>query len=169
MSSKPPRKCAVFSFSVTCYCFGMKILLISVGKKHDETVEAGILEFEKRLGADHSIEWKIIPSSVMKEEGEAILKSLKEDDFVVALDQKGKEMETREVSEWLNKLQGQGIKRLVFVIGGAYGLDGSVLARANFTWSLSKLTFPHQLVRLVLLEQLYRAFSILKGSKYHHQ
>lgn len=147
----------------------MKILIISVGKKHDDTVQAGILEFEKRLGVDHSIEWKIIPSSTMKDEGEIIERTFKEGDFIVALDDKGKEMETREVSEWINKIQVEGTKRLVFVIGGSYGLDSSVFTKARVRWSLSKLTFPHQLVRLILVEQLYRAFSILKGSKYHHE
>ncbi|MFM2357615.1 MAG: hypothetical protein RJA61_352 [Candidatus Parcubacteria bacterium] len=147
----------------------MKILIISVGKKHDDTVQAGILEFEKRLGADHVIEWKIIPSSTMRDEGEIIERAFKEGDFIVALDDKGKEMETREVSEWLNKIQVEGSKRLVFVIGGSYGLDSLVFTKARVSWSLSKLTFPHQLVRLILVEQLYRAFSILKGSKYHHE
>jgi len=147
----------------------MKILLISVGKKHDEMVREGILEFEKRISAYYPVEWKIIPSSTISDESEAIQKSFKDDDFVIALDQKGKEIETREFSERLDTLFGQGGKRMIFVIGGAYGLEGSVLARANFTWSLSKLTFPHQLVHLILLEQLYRAISILKGSKYHHE
>lgn len=147
----------------------MKIFIISVGKKHDEIVQEGIVEFEKRLGANHDIEWRIIPSSSIKDEAEAIQKSFKEGDCIVALDEKGKEVTTKELSEWLDKKQVDGVRRLVFVIGGAYGLEDSILNQSHLKWSLSKLTFPHQLVRLILLEQVYRAFSILTGSKYHHE
>ena len=147
----------------------MKLLFIAVGKKHDELVENGVAEFTARLGRYVPIEWKIIPASNTKEEAEKILKSADQADTLVALDEKGKALSTIALSDYIEKSMSSGTKRLIFVIGGAYGLDQSVRDRAQIIWSLSPLTFPHQLVRLILSEQIYRAFTLIKGEKYHHE
>ena len=93
---------------------------------------------------------------------------LQRDDFLVALDERGKEMDSVQLSAFLQLRANESTRRLVFLIGGAFGIDAPVLQRANLIWSLSKLTFPHQLVRLILSEQLYRACTILRNEKYHH-
>ncbi len=147
----------------------MKILFIVVGKKHDTLVENGVAEFTARIGRYTHIEWKIVPASNAKEEAEKILHGLDENDTVVALDEKGKMMSTSLLAQYVEKSLAGGSKRLIFVIGGAYGLDQSVIDRAELVWSLSALTFPHQLVRLILSEQIYRAFTVIRGEKYHHE
>jgi len=102
-------------------------------------------------------------------EGKKIIRSLSADDYVVLLDERGKAMRTSELASWMEKLFMLPGKRLVFIIGGPWGFSREVYERADFTLSLSKLTFPHQLVRLLFLEQLYRAFTIIKGEPYHHE
>ncbi len=146
----------------------MKFTFISVGKKNDSDIAGAIEDYTKRIERYFKVEWKIIPSSDEKKEGEQILKSIEMGDFVLALDDMGKELSTEELSEFIEKRMIAGDGRIVFIIGGAYGLSDEVLNRANFKWSLSKLTFPHQIVRLILSESLYRAISILKKEPYHH-
>jgi 23S rRNA (pseudouridine1915-N3)-methyltransferase len=146
----------------------MKIVFITVGKQNDSTLAEAILDYTKRIGRYFEAEWKIIPSSDIKKESETILKSITPGDFLVALDEKGKELGTVELSQFIEKRMIAGDKKLIFVIGGAYGLDGSVLSKANFKWSLSKLTFPHQIVRLILAETVYRSISVIKNEPYHH-
>ncbi len=102
-------------------------------------------------------------------EGEIILNKLQKDDFLILLDENGKQSTSVEFSQFLEKKQMDGTKRLIFQIGGAYGFSEAVYARANYKMSLSKLTFSHQMVRLFFVEQLYRAFTILKGEKYHNE
>jgi len=151
------------------YSHFMKLIFIAVGKKHDPLVENGVAEFTARISRYTPVEWKIIPASNAEEEGEKFLQSISDTDTLVALDEKGKGMTTLVLAEYFGKTLSLGTKRLVFVIGGAYGLDQSIKARANLVWSLSALTFPHQLVRLLLSEQVYRAFTVIKGEKYHHE
>ena len=103
-----------------------------------------------------------------KKEGEMILDWLKEGHCLVALDERGKEMTSEELAEFIQAKANESVKTLVFLIGGAYGLDKVILQRANHKWSLSLLTFPHQLVRLIVAEQVYRACTILRNEKYHH-
>jgi 23S rRNA (pseudouridine1915-N3)-methyltransferase len=146
----------------------MKILIISPGKRHDAMVAEGIAEFEKRLEKKSGIEWSFPTAGTKEEEGAAILKQLKDGDYCVLLDERGKDIDTPGVAKLLDTHLQQGTKRLVFIIGGAFGVDGAVQARANVTYKLSSLIFPHMLVRLILVEQLYRANSILEGGKYHH-
>ncbi len=146
----------------------MKFTLISVGKKNDSDIEAAVADYTKRIGRYFPVDWKIIPTSDVEKEGESILKTLDSGDFVVVLDDKGKELNTIELSEFIEKRMSASDKRIVFVIGGAYGFAENVYKRANFKWSLSKLTFPHQLVRLILAEALYRAISVIKKEPYHH-
>ena len=146
----------------------MKILIISPGKGHDETVAVGIAGYEKRLSRVWPLEWAHPRASDKDTEGSAILKLLKDGDYAVLLDERGQDINTPGLAKLIDaRLQGGG-KRLVFVIGGAFGVSAGVAQRADATIKLSSLVFPHMLVRLVLVEQLYRAHSILQGGKYHH-
>jgi 23S rRNA (pseudouridine1915-N3)-methyltransferase len=157
----------------------MKIALWTLGKPHDAYVKEGIAEFTKRLSKYFSVEWQVIPvpknatllpeAEMKAKEGETIVALLKDDDYLVALDERGKQFTSEGVSQLLAQRADSGTRRIVFLIGGAYGLDAAVLAKAKVQWSLSNLTFPHQLVRLILAEQLYRACTILRNEKYHHR
>ena len=104
-----------------------------------------------------------------RKEGEMILGWLKQDDYLIALDERGKQMSSEKLAAFIQSRANESVKQLVFLIGGAFGIDESVLKRADAKWSLSELTFPHQLVRLILAEQVYRACTILKNEKYHHK
>ncbi len=145
-----------------------KITIITVGKKHSKDIKPLIELYEKRLGKMCDLTWDIIPSSSIDSESLAIEKRINTDDFVILLDETGEMMNNDELAEKLEDLQNTSIKRVVFIIGGAFGVNYNLMIRANLVLSLSKLVFPHQLVRVILIEQIYRSFSILKGSKYHH-
>lgn len=147
----------------------MKFFLISVGKKNDEGINDAVENYTKRINKNIPTSWHIIPSSDINRETKAILKVIEPSDFIVALDERGHELSTVELSQFIEKRMIVGERRIVFIIGGAYGLDEAIIERADFKWSLSKLTFPHQLVRLILSESIYRAFSVLKNEPYHHQ
>jgi 23S rRNA (pseudouridine1915-N3)-methyltransferase len=157
----------------------MKIWFWSIGKAHDAYVKEGVLDFTKRISKYFPVEWTIIPvpknagmlseADLKKREGETILQWLKPDDYLIALDEHGKQLSSEGLSEFLQERASASTKNLVFLIGGAFGLDSSVLKRAQLKWSLSQLTFPHQLVRLILAEQVYRACTILQNEKYHHK
>lgn len=145
----------------------MKIFIISPGKAHDDTVASGIAEYQKRL-RKFDIDWSFPSASDKGTEGASILKLIKDSDYVVLLDEHGKDIDTPGFAKLVDTHLQQGTKRLVFVIGGAFGASDEVKARANTASKLSSLVFPHMLVRLILVEQLYRASSILDGGKYHH-
>jgi 23S rRNA (pseudouridine1915-N3)-methyltransferase len=151
----------------------MPIKILSVGKKHESWVSEGIERYEKRLRTPFSVEWVLLPHSSIEgnrarqEESERILSRLDRDDYVVLLDERGKAIDSPTLSGLL-KEQLDDSRTVVIIVGGAYGVDESVHRRANFIWSLSPLVFPHQLVRLVLTEQLYRAQEIYRGGSYHH-
>ena len=156
----------------------MKIQIITIGKKDEPKYVDAISDFTTRARHYLDTEWKIVsgakdvtaPTEKQKqEEGEKILKILSDDDFVILLDEKGNNISTPVFAELLQKHLNRSTKNLTFIIGGAYGVSQEVLKRANFTWSLSKLVFPHGLARLILIEQIYRAGTILKAEKYHHQ
>jgi 23S rRNA (pseudouridine1915-N3)-methyltransferase len=146
----------------------MKILVISPGKAHDHTVADAIAEYQQRLERRFPVEWSFPSAGDKDAEGQAILKQLKDGDFVVLLDERGKDIDTPGLAVLLDKQMQSGTKRLVFIIGGAYGVSAEVAARADTTIKLSSLVFPHMLVRLMVIEQLYRAVSIIDGGKYHH-
>ena len=156
----------------------MKIQIWAIGKPHDKELKSAIDDFTERCNNYFQVEWNIIPvpknagmmseMDLKKKEGELIMQWLELSDFVVALDERGKQFDSIALSKFIQAKANASIKRLVFVIGGAFGLDEAILKRADHTWSLSQLTFPHQLVRLMLAEQLYRAFTIQKNEKYHH-
>lgn len=147
----------------------MKILFITIGKQNDSLIGDAVSEYTNRINKYFKTEWKVIPTSDIKKEGENILKNIETDDYLIALDDKGKELDTILLSQFIEKRMIDGDKRLVFVIGGAYGISDEVFKRANFKWSLSKLTFPHQIVRLILAESVYRAITVIKNEPYHHQ
>lgn len=157
----------------------MKISFWSVGKNNEAHIKPGVDEFTRRISKYFKVEWTIIPvpknagmlseMDLKKKEGVIILDWLQKDDYLVALDEKGKQMDSEELAAFIQKRANESQKDLVFLIGGIYGLDEIVLKRADYRWSLSQLTFPHQLVRLILAEQVYRACTILKNEKYHHK
>ncbi|MES1159603.1 MAG: 23S rRNA (pseudouridine(1915)-N(3))-methyltransferase RlmH [Bacteroidota bacterium] len=156
----------------------MKIQLWSIGKDHETYVKSGVVDFTKRISRYYPIEWKIIPppknagtlsqGDLNKKEGLILLEGLAKEDFLVALDEKGRQLSSEGLASFIQARANDSVKNLVFLIGGAFGLDEAVLKRANHQWSLSQLTLPHQLVRLVLAEQVYRACTILRNEKYHH-
>ncbi len=108
-------------------------------------------------------------SDLKKREAETILNFLKADDYLVALDERGKELNSEGLAKFIQLRGNESTRNIVFLIGGAFGLDEKLLKAAKLTWSLSPLTFPHQLVRLILAEQVYRACTILQNEKYHHK
>ncbi len=146
----------------------MKLLIISPGKAHDPAIAGSIAEYHKRLGKRFVLEWALPPAGDKDKEGVAILKLIKEGDFVMLLDERGKDIDSPGLAALLDKHLQSGTKRLVFIIGGAFGVAPTVAARADRTLKLSSLVFPHMVVRLVLVEQLYRATTIIDGGKYHH-
>lgn len=151
----------------------MSIRIIAIGKKHEAWVDEGISRYEKRLKRPFDDEWILLPHSsreglaARQEESERLLVRLKPDDFVVLLDERGRLLNSPELASNLLKPL-ESSRQIVVIIGGAYGVDESIHQRANFVWSLSPLVFPHQLVRLILVEQLYRAQEITGGRPYHH-
>ena len=156
----------------------MKVLFYTIGKPDDVNIKQGIDEFTKRIARYYPLEWKIIAppknagsiteNELKTKEAELILGNLKKEDYLVALDERGRMLTSVQLAATIQARANESVKQLVFLIGGAYGIDESILKRANFIWSLSSLTFPHQLVRLILAEQVYRACIIIKGEKYHH-
>ena len=156
----------------------MKLLLWSIGKEHEPYVRPGIEDFTRRLTRYYPTEWSLIPppkgaatlpqDALKKKEGEIILGNLNKEDYLVALDERGGQLSSEKLAAFIQTRANSSNKNLVFLIGGAFGLDNAVLDRADFKWSLSQLTLPHQLVRLILAEQLYRACTILRNEKYHH-
>ncbi|HMI77156.1 MAG TPA: 23S rRNA (pseudouridine(1915)-N(3))-methyltransferase RlmH [Ferruginibacter sp.] len=156
----------------------MKFQFWSVGKNHEPYVKEGIEIFTKRISNYYNAEWNIIPMpkhsgtlsemDLKKKEGEMITGFLQKEDYLVLLDEKGKQLTSEELAGFIQSRANESIKNIVFLIGGAYGVSDMVRKRANYQWSLSKLVFPHQLVRLILAEQIYRACSINRNEKYHH-
>ena len=155
----------------------MRITLMVSGKTRDPFIKEGVEMFRKRL--IHYVPFKIetLPDlkktrnltmkEVQNQEAILMLKWLKSSDYVVLLDERGKEYNSISFAEHLNALEGR-VNHLVFVIGGPYGFSEEIYQRAQARISLSKLTFSHQLVRVIFMEQLYRAYTILKGEPYHH-
>lgn len=157
----------------------MQISFIVVGKTNEDYLKTGIAEYSKRVGRYIKYEYVEIPylkntknlsEKIQKnKEGECILKLINKQDFVVLLDDKGKEFDSIAFSNMLQSRMNQSIKKLVFVVGGAYGFSEEVYNRSNSKLSISRMTFSHQIIRLIFLEQLYRAFTILNNEPYHHQ
>jgi 23S rRNA (pseudouridine1915-N3)-methyltransferase len=155
----------------------MKIKLIVIAKTDKDYLKLGMEEYLKRLKHYCNVEYTELNSgkkyrginSQKDEEGTQMLKEIDPTDILVLLDENGQQFSSLDFSKWIAKRQVASVKKIVFVIGGPYGFSDSVYARANSKISLSQLTFSHQMVRLFFLEQLYRAFTIIKGEKYHHE
>ena len=156
----------------------MKFQFINIGKPHDEALKKAIDDFTKRVNNYYSAEWLIIPpvknaaalpeAELKKQEAKIILNKIKNDDFLMLLDETGKQLTSVELSNFIEQKINTGVRTIVFLIGGAFGVSDEIKQRADFIWSLSKLVFPHVLVRLILAEQVYRACTILRNEKYHH-
>ncbi|MEP6845216.1 MAG: 23S rRNA (pseudouridine(1915)-N(3))-methyltransferase RlmH [Panacibacter sp.] len=156
----------------------MKLQFWSVGKPHEAYIKAGVEDFTGRIGKYFQVEWMIISppknaasfneTELKKQESKLLLQQVLKDDYLVLLDEKGKQITSPELANFIQQRANESTKRIVFLIGGAFGVDEAVKQRANYTWSLSKHVFPHMLVRLILAEQVYRACTILKNEKYHH-
>ena len=150
------------------------IKIIAIGRKHESWITDGLERYQKRLKAPWNVEWVLLPHSAREglvarqEESSTILSRLKDDDFVILLDERGKLLDCPALARQIEQVFPTS-KTPVFIIGGAYGVDDSLTSRADLVWSLSPLVFPHQLVRLILAEQLYRAQEIAAGHPYHHQ
>ena len=157
----------------------MKINLILVGKTTSKEFQSIVDDYSERVTHYTPFEVTVIPElkntkALSQEqqktlEGDAILRQLQDSDYVVLLDEHGKELRSVEFATWMGKKQQTVSRRLVFIIGGPYGFSPTVYERANEKLSLSRMTFSHQMVRMIFIEQLYRAFTILKGEHYHHE
>lgn len=157
----------------------MNIEIWSLGKANDSFIEEGIQYYFGKTRPWNNIELvvlqvpkKLMTSDVVRSkqiEEELILKKLQAHHYLVLLDERGKQLDSIQWSHQFQSCMNQGVKTLVILIGGAFGVSDAVRQKAKQTWSLSSLVFPHQLVRLIVAEQVYRAFSILHHSPYHHQ
>ncbi len=157
----------------------MNIDILAIGKTDSSQVETLVGEYLRRLNFYTKVTWTVLPDpknrrtlsadTQKRQEGALILKQLSEGDWLVLLDEKGKEMRSMEFADWMQKRMNSGVKRLCFVIGGPYGFSKAVYQRANELLSLSRMTFSHQIVRVLFAEQLYRAFTILHNEPYHHE
>ena len=157
----------------------MKIKLLAIGKTDDKHLISLIETYKQRLKHYINFELEIIPDiknvknlsqeQQKEKEGELILKKLTNTDVLLLLDEKGKEMRSIDFAKFLQKKMNSGIKQLVFVIGGPYGFSENIYKKSQGKISLSKMTFSHQMIRLFVVEQIYRAFTILKNEPYHHE
>ncbi|WP_140936671.1 23S rRNA (pseudouridine(1915)-N(3))-methyltransferase RlmH [Sphingobacterium lumbrici] len=157
----------------------MRITLLCIGKTDDKYIQEGIEKYLKRLKHYISFQMVIMPdiknvkniseAQQKEKEAELFLKNITSQDFVILLDEFGKELRSVELSSFLEQKMVSSVQHLVFLIGGPYGFSDLVKQRANYSLSLSKLTFSHQMVRLFFIEQIYRGFSIMKGEPYHHE
>ena len=155
----------------------MKIFILCIGKTHSSYLKEGIGIYLDRLKHYAKVEYLelpdvpnkgLLPEALKQKEGELIMKHLKADDLLFLLDEKGDEFSSREFAALLQKRMNSGLKQMVLVTGGAFGFSKEVYQRAEGKISFSRMTFSHEMIRLLLTEQLYRGFSILKGEGYHH-
>jgi len=157
----------------------MKITLLLVGKTSDDYIQKGMDNYLKRMKRYISFSVEMIPAlknakslskdQIKDKEGQLILSKISETDFLLLLDENGKEMSSVGFSEYLKKMMLQSVKNLVFVVGGAYGFSPQVYERGNSKLSISQMTFSHQIIRLIFMEQIYRAFTIINNEPYHHE
>lgn len=158
----------------------MKITVITVGKIKEKYLKDAIAEYSKRLSKYCKLEIievldektldnasEVMEDAIRAKEAERILKYVKEDAFVITLEINGKQLSSEELADKIDKLGVKGTSHIIFIIGGSIGLGQEVLQKSNFSLSFSKMTFPHQLMRVVLLEQIYRSYRIINGEPYH--
>jgi 23S rRNA (pseudouridine1915-N3)-methyltransferase len=156
----------------------MKIYLALIGRNKEQWIKNGLNEYLKRI--QKYVPFKVVEipgikgagklseQEIMEKEGKEILKNLKENSYVVLLDEKGKHYSSLEFAKWIQGIMNRSVQNVFFVIGGAYGFSDEVKKRADSKISLSHMTFSHQLVRIIFAEQFYRALTIIKGEPYHH-
>ena len=158
----------------------MKITVITVGKLKEKYLKDAIDEYSKRLSKYCKLEIievadektpdnasSVAEDTIRSKEAERILKYIKDDTYVITLEINGKQLTSEELADKVDKLGVQGVSHIIFVIGGSIGLGKEVLKRSDFALSFSKMTFPHQLMRVILLEQVYRSYRIINGEPYH--
>ncbi len=158
----------------------MKITIVTVGKIKEKYLKDAIEEYSKRMSKYCKLEIvevadektpdnasQTLENVIRSKEAERILKYVKEDSYVITLEIKGKQLSSEELAEKINKLGVQGVSHITFIIGGSIGLGEEVLQKSDFALSFSKMTFPHQLMRVILLEQVYRSYRIINGEPYH--
>jgi len=151
----------------------MSIRIIAIGKKHEPWIADGVKRYQERLKRPFDVEWVLLPHSALtndmarQEESRRLLSRINDCNYVVLLDERGKNIDSPALSDLLQSAINSS-RQIVIIIGGAYGVDNTIHERANFIWSLSKLVFPHQLVRLILTEQIYRSQEIAGNKPYHH-
>ena len=158
----------------------MKITLLTVGKIKEKYLKDAIAEYSKRLSKYCKLEItevadektpdnasEVVENVIRDKEGERLLKYVKDDAFVITLEIKGKMMTSEELAEKIDTLGIRGVSHIMFIIGGSIGLGEDVIKRSDFALSFSKMTFPHQLMRVILLEQIYRSYRIISGEPYH--
>ncbi|MCC6460241.1 MAG: 23S rRNA (pseudouridine(1915)-N(3))-methyltransferase RlmH [Saprospiraceae bacterium] len=155
----------------------MKVEVWAIGKTSEVYLDTGIAIFEKRLKNYLPFSWIVLPAAKVKttdgqvlkqEEAKLVLAKLNADDYLVLLDENGKQYSSQELAHWMEQRLNSSQRRMVLLIGGAFGFTPELYARANAQLSLSRLTFSHQMVRVFLLEQLYRAMTILRNEPYHN-
>lgn len=150
------------------------ITIVAIGKAHEAALRDAISRYERRLKKPFDVEWILLPHSshsgvkAAEDESERIEKRIPFNAYVILLDERGAIIDSPALAAKIDQALSDA-KKLVFVIGGAYGVSEAFRRKADFVWSLSKLVFPHQLVRLILTEQVYRAQSIIRGEPYHHE
>jgi 23S rRNA (pseudouridine1915-N3)-methyltransferase len=151
----------------------MAITIIAVGKKHEDWIKDGVERYQKRLRAPYDITWELLPHSsyeddrARQEESDRIADRLEKYEYVVLLDERGRLIDTPTISGILATQFAVG-KKVALIIGGAFGVNDELRSKADMIWSLSPLVFPHQLVRLIVTEQIYRSQDFARGGKYHH-
>lgn len=158
----------------------MKITLITVGKIKEKYLKDAIAEYTKRLSKYCKLEIvevadektpdnanETVENTIRSKEAERILKYVKDDAYVITLEIEGKQLTSEELADRIDKLGVKGTSHIIFIIGGSIGLGEEVLKKSNFALSFSKMTFPHQLMRVILLEQIYRSYRIINGEPYH--
>ncbi len=158
----------------------MKITILCVGKIKEKYFNLGIEEYQKRLSRYCKLEIIEVPDEktpdnasaaeelqIKQKEGERISKYIKQDAYVISLAIEGKQIDSVELSEKIEKLGVDGVSHIIFIIGGSLGLDASIIKQSDFLLSFSKMTFPHQMMRMILLEQIYRGYRIMMGEPYH--
>jgi len=156
----------------------VKILLLTIGNTDKEYIKEGVDEYVKRLSFYLPFEIKPIPDiknrnslsvELQKEkEGQLILNNILSGDYLILLDERGEKFSSTEFSKWIEKKMTAGMRQLVFVIGGPYGFSNTVYQRSDFKLSMSQMTFSHQMVRMIFVEQFYRAMTIIRNEPYHH-
>lgn len=158
----------------------MKITILTVGKIKEKYLKDAIAEYAKRLSRYCKLEIvevadektienasQVLETQIRDKEAERLMKYIREDAYVITLEIKGKQLTSEELSEKINQLGIQGKSYIIFVIGGSIGLGDEILKRSDYALSFSKMTFPHQLMRVILLEQIYRSYRIINGEPYH--